>query len=180
MKRIAFLLIIASLVFGGRLGIGISGGGQYVENYETLTPERLETLFYGAKFSIKAEALPNVFLEPSIGYINNPSISQSAAGIGLAMTIKPRLGNFPIVPSFGFEGSLLLYNESNISDAIRAGQFEEFIKTSSPELMGVGFAGLSLFLGKSVSIDCAYSYHRFSPQYGVEMIWAGVSYYINW
>ncbi len=180
MKKITFLLILTSLAFGGRLGIGISGGGQYLEDYETLTPERLETLFYGAKFNIKAEALPNVFLEPSIGYVNNPSISQSATGIGLGMTIKPKLGNFPIVPSFGLEGTLLFYNEDNIADAIRAGQLEQYIKTSTPELMGAGFAGLSLFLGKSISIDCTYSYHKFSPQYGVEMIWAGVSYYINW
>lgn len=180
MKRTALILIITSLAFGGRFGVGFAGGGQYDENYETITPEMLETLFYGGEVYIQAEALPNVFLKPSVSYLNNPTTSSAAAGVGLGLNIQPKLANFPIVPSFGIEGTMLLYNELNLTESVRAGHLQEYIETSTPKLMGVGFAGFSLCLGDCISIDCRYRYHSFSPQYGVEMIWAGLSYYINW
>lgn len=180
MKKIIMLIILISLAFGGRLGMGIAGGGQYDQDYRTITPETIQNLFYGGKCYISAEALPNVFLEPSVIYMNNPTVSLSTAGFGLGLNIQPRLGDFPIAPSFGIEGILLLYNDANISEAVRSGNLYEYIETSTPKLMGAGFAGLSLFLGKSISLDCQYRYHAFSPQYGVEMAWAGLSYYFNW
>ncbi len=179
MKKIFFILIIISLAFGGRIGIGIAGGSQYDENYETITQEQIQSMFYGAKFNIQAETITSVYLEPSISYFNDPVISTSSAGIGLGLKIKPRLGNFPIVPSFGIEGTMLFYNDLNIAEAARSGQLNEYIETSTPRLMGAGYAGLSLFLGKRISIDCYYQYHGFPQQDGIEMVWAGLSYCIN-
>lgn len=180
MKIISFVLIISSLAFCGSFGIGIAGGGQYYEDYKSLTPEMLQEMFYGAELSLSAEALPNVFLEPSFSYLNNPAVSTSAAGCGLGLNIKPRLGNFPFVPYFGLKGTILFYSEMDIREAARAGQLIAYIENSSPKLIGAGFAGISLFLGKSMSLNCNYSYYSLAPQYGVEMVWAGLTYYINW
>jgi len=180
MKKIVCLLIVTTFAFAGRFGIGIAGGGEYEENYKTLTPETIQDIFYGAEFYIQAEALPNVYLRPTISYLNNPSISSSMAGIGLGVNVQPRLGNFPIAPFFGLTGTMLLHNEMDIAEAVKSGRLNEYIETSTPQLMVSGHAGLNLFLSKSLAIDCHYRYHSLSPQYGVEMIWAGLSYNINW
>jgi hypothetical protein len=180
MKKLWIILIIASLAFGGRFGMGIAGGSQYDKDYKTISPESLKNMFYGAEFYIQAEALPNVFLEPSITYFNNPTISSSAAGVGLGINIQPRLGGFPIAPFFGVEGTLLLYNDLDVAEAVKSGQLNTYIETSRPKLAGAAFAGISLFLGKSISLDCHYRYQGLSRQFGVEMVWAGLSYYFNW
>lgn len=180
MKITCLLVIMSCLAFAGRLGIGIAGGSQYIQDYKTLEPAQMNELFYGAQFSLQAEALPNVLLVPAVSFMNNPSISSSAAGFGVGITIQPRLGNFPIVPHFGGEGTLLLYNDMNVTDAMRQGNFETYIETSTPRLVGSGYAGLSLFLGRSISLDCSYRYHSFSRVFAVEMFWAGLNYYVNW
>lgn len=180
MKRIVCLLIVATLGFAGRFGIGITGGGEYKESYETVTVENIHDLYYGAEFYIQAEALPSIFLRPTISYLNNPSISSSMAGVGLGLNIQPRLGNFPIAPFFGLSGTMLLHNDMDVAEAVRTGRLNEYIETSTPQLVGSGYAGINLFLGQSLALDCHYRYHSFSPQFGVEMVWAGLSYSINW
>lgn len=174
------ILIIIIPASAGRLGLTIAGGGEYQENYQSITLESSAELFYGAKFSVSTQALPNVYLEPNILYFNNPVLRNSAGGVGLKLNIQPRLGNFFLAPSFGIEGNILFYNNENLADQVAAGRLKKYIETSHPRLMGAGFAGLSLFLGRAVSIDCNYQYHQISPQLGIEMVWAGISYYINW
>jgi hypothetical protein len=180
MKKIVCLSIIATLAFAGRFGLGITGGGEYKENYETITVENIHNLFYGAEFYIQAEALPSIFLRPTISYLHNPSISSSMAGVGIGVNVQPRLGNFPIAPFFGVTGTILLHNDLDVTEAVRTGRLNEYIETSTPQLVGSGYAGINLFLGRNLALDCNYRYHSFSPQFGVEMVWAGLSYNINW
>ncbi|OPX18575.1 hypothetical protein BXT86_00480 [candidate division WOR-3 bacterium 4484_100] len=180
MRYLITILIITIPALGGRLGFMFAGGGEYQENYRSITLENSAELFYGAKFAVSTQALPNVYLEPSLLYFNNPLLKNSAGGIGVRLNIQPRLGRFFLAPSFGVEGDILFYNSVDLADQVAAGQLKEYIETSHPKLMGAGFAGLSLFLGRSVSIDCNYQYHQISPQFGIEMVWAGISYYINW
>lgn len=180
MKRAIYLLIIFSLAFSGRLGIGISGGSEYFD-YETITIEQIPGLYYGGEFSLQAEALPNLYLEPMVSYLNNPALSSSALGFGLRANVQPRLGRFPIAPFFGVEGALLLYNNNlNASTALMSDRLETYIETSQPRTIGLGFAGVTIFLGKSVSIDCQYRYLSIADNYGIEMAWLGLTYYINW
>ena len=180
MKKIVCLFIIITFAFAGRFGLGITGGGEYRESYETVTVENIKDLYYGAEFYIQAEALPSIFLRPMLSYLHNPSISSSMAGIGLGVNVQPRLGNLPIAPIFGVTGTMLLHNELDITEAIKAGRLNEYIETSTPQLVGSGYAGINLYLGKSLALDCQYRYHSFSPQFGVEMVWAGFSYSVNW
>jgi len=182
MKVIAFCFITLCLAFGGTFGIGVTGGTQYEPSYDyqSITPEQINEMFYGGELSLKAEALPHVFIEPSLSYLNNPTRSSAAAGVGLGINIKPRLGRFPIVPHFGVTGTILFYNDLSLTDAARAGTLDNYLKTSTPTLVGAGFAGLSLYLGNSLSIDCNYRYHSLAPYSGVTMVWGGISYYVNW
>lgn len=182
MKIINIFFIITSLAFCGRLGIGLSGGGQYYPDYDysSMTLQQLQEFYYGAEFYLSAEALPNVFLEPAVTYLNNPTAHTAVAGCGLGINVKPRFGDLPIVPYFGLKGTMLFYSDIDINDVLRAGNFIAYMENSTPHLLGVGFAGLSLIFGKSLSMDCNYSYYSFAPQYNVEMVWAGITYYINW
>ena len=180
MKRIVCLSMIATFAFAGRFGVGITGGGEYKENYETVTVENIHDLYYGAEFYVEAEALPSFFLRPTLSYLHNPSISSSMAGIGLGVNVQPRLGNFPLAPFFGVTGTMLLHNDLDVTEAVRSGRLNEYIETSTPQLVGSGYAGINLYLGRSLTLDCQYRYHSFSPQFGVEMVWAGLSYNINW
>lgn len=178
MKKIGFLLLIASFAIAGRLGIGIAGGCQYPETRESLTPEQFLSLYYGAELSLQAEALPHVYLVPSIVYLNNPS--SSSAGFGIGINIRPRLGGFFIAPSFGIKGTLLFSNDQDITDAIKTGQLSEYIESSTPHVNGTAFAGLSILFGDKMSLDCQYRYLGLTQEYGIEMVWAGFNYYINW
>lgn len=180
MKTIIVISLITSLCHAGRFGIGFAGGGEYNRNYETVTVDELQTVFYGAEFRLQAEALPCIYMEPSIKYLNNPSMASTAAGVGLGINIQPKIGRFPIVPSFGVEGTLLLYNNLSLSDVMNNGNLADYIETAHPRIVGSGFAGLNLFLGQSVSVNCHYRYLSFAPQQNVEMVWAGLSYYFNW
>jgi hypothetical protein len=180
MKKMVLLSIITQLAFAGRFGIGVCGGAEYCEHYEMVTLENIADYYYGGELYIQAEALPNVYLKPAVLYLNNPAISSSMAGIGLGVNIQPRLGGFPIAPCFGMQGTILLHNDLDVAEAIQSGRLNEYIETSTPQLMGAGFAGLNLFLGKNLVLDCHYRFHSLSPQYHVEMVWAGFSYNINW
>lgn len=182
MKVIALLSISLCLAFSGSFGIGMIGGTQYDPSYDyqTITPEQVRDMYYGGELSLKAEAFPNVYLEPSISYLNNPAHSSSAAGVGLGINIKPQLGRFPIVPHFGVTGTILFYNDLSLTEAARSGNLYDYLETSTPTFVGAGFAGLSLYLSQALSVDCNYRYHGFSPVHGVAMIWGGISYYVNW
>jgi hypothetical protein len=180
MKYFWLSIIVFSYACAGCLGIGVSAGSEYNGNLETISPEIMNSMYYGAEFHVQAEALPNVYLKPSISYFNNPALSSTAAGFGLGINIQPRLGGFPIVPSFGVEGTLLLYNSLNLPEAVQNGQLEEYIETSTPRLVGAGFAGVNLFIGRSASLSCHYRYHTLAPDQHVEMVWAGIAYYFNW
>ena len=182
MKVIALLSISLCLAFSGSFGIGMIGGTQYDPSYDyqTITPEQIRDMYYGGELSLKAEAFPNVYLEPSISYLNNPTRSSSAAGVGLGINIKPQLGRFPIVPHFGVTGTILFYNDLSLTEAARSGNLYDYLEKSTPTFVGAGFAGLSLYLGQALSGDCNYRYSGFSPYHGVAMIWGGISYYVNW
>ncbi len=180
MKRLITICILASIAFAGRFGIGISAGGEYQQQYASLTPENINDYFYSARGHLQAEALPNVYIEPSITYLNNPAINRSALGAGLGLNIQPRLGRFPIAPNFGAEGALLFYNDDPVYQAIRGGYLEQYLAESDPKFIATAYAGLSLFLGKGASLDCQYRYHNLAPQLGVQTIWGGLSFYVNW
>jgi hypothetical protein len=180
MKKYIIVLCLFSFSFAGRFGIGVAGGGEYAADYEIASTQEIHNLFYGAEFRLQAEALPHVFLEPSLCYLNNPFFSSTAIGIGLGMTFQPRLGRFPIVPSVGIEGTLLLYNDADALASAQNGTLQEYLETSTPRMAGSGFAGLNIFLGQLLSLNCRYRYHSFAPNANAEMIWAGVSVYLNW
>ena len=180
--KVFIIFISICVAFGGTFGINIAGGAQYESNrdYQNLTPEQVQDMFYGGEVSLMAEAFPNVFLEPTVVYFNNPQMSSSAAGVGLAVNITPRLGCFPIAPHFGVDGTILFYNDIPLTQAAQNGNINEYLETSTPRFMGTGFLGLSLFLGNALSLDCNYRYHSMSREYVVEMIWGGITYYVNW
>lgn len=180
MKKITYLIIITSLAFGGRLGIGISGGGEYDKNRREITPDMVQTLHYGAECALLAEALPDIFLETSLSYLNNPSSSSPTAGLGLGVNFQPRIGRFPIAPLFGVKGTLLFHNNLDINNAMSEGQLVEYIESSTPQLVGTGLAGLSIYFTKSVSLNCHYRYLALAPDNSLEMIWVGLTYYVNW
>jgi hypothetical protein len=183
MKKIVFIFfvfVIVSSAFAGRLGVGLAGGGQYPEHRESITPEQFLDLYYGAELSIQAEALPHVYLEPHITYLSNPSQASSSAGLGLGITIRPRLGHFFIAPAFGIKGALLFSSDGDITDAIKNGQLSEYIESSSPHVNSTAFAGLTFLFGDKMSLDCQYRYCGLTQECGIEMVWAGLNYYINW
>ncbi|UCC12331.1 MAG: hypothetical protein JSW02_02000 [candidate division WOR-3 bacterium] len=180
MKKIIIFIISVSFSFAGRFGIGVAGGGEYLADYEITSPQEIHDMYYGAEFRLQAEALPHVYLEPSLSYLNNPYFSSTAVGVGLGMTFQPRLGRFPIVPSVGIEGTLLLYNTIDAVAAAQDGTLQQYLETSTPRMAGSGFAGLNLFLGELLALNCRYRYHSFAPNANAEMIWAGVSVYLNW
>lgn len=180
MKKFISLFLLLSFSFAGRLGIGVAGGGEYVADYEIDSPQEVHDLFYGAEFRLQAEALPHVYLEPSLCYLNNPFYASTAAGVGVGVTFQPKLGRFPIVPSVGIEGTLLLYNTVDAIAAIQDGSMDQYLETSTPRLAGSGFAGLSVSLGQLLALNCRYRYHSFAPNANAEMIWAGMSVYLNW
>lgn len=180
MKKMAYILIIISLAFGGRLGVGISGGGEYDRDYRTISPAEIQSVFYGAELSLQAEALPNVFLETSASYFNNPSEASSTGGLGLGINIQPRIGRFPIAPLFGIKGTLLFHSDLDINNVMSEGHLTEYIETSTPQLIGAGYAGLNIFFTESVLLNCHYRYQGLAPEYTAEMVWVGLSYYINW
>ncbi len=180
MKKMLVILNLVCLGFGGNLGLGVSFGGQYDRNYEGITAQRIKDLFYGAEFYIRTQALPSTYLEPSLVYLNDPYAMTSSVGLGLGINIQPRLGRFLIAPSFGLKGIMMLNNDMDLDEAIRDNALTEYIESSSPELSFAGFAGLSIFLNRQLAIDCVYRYHQLNPGYGVQMVWLGFSYYINW
>src|SRR4030042_6724441 len=135
MKKLIPLCILTSIAFAGRFGIGISGGGEYHQQYASLTPENFNNYFYSARAHLQAEAMPNVYIEPSVTYLNNPSINRSALGPGLGLNIQPRLARFPIAPNFGAEGVLLFYNDEPVYPAIRSGTFEQYLAESAPQFV---------------------------------------------
>jgi hypothetical protein len=181
MKTIFYITLIAPLAFAGRFGVGFSGGIEYEQNYQLMSYQQLPLTYYGGEFHLQAEALPAFYLEPTISYLNNPQLTTSAIGAGLRFTVQPRLGRFPIAPFFGGEGTLLFYNQNmDLRTAIQSGRLEEYLQTSNPRPIGYGFAGLSIFLGKSVSLDGQYRYLSMNQQIGVQMVWAGFTIYLNW
>lgn len=180
MKKIATILIIMSLAFGGRLGIGISGGGEYTNDYKDISPAEIQNIFYGAELSLQAEALPNVFFETSACYLNNPSEESSTGGLGLGINIQPRIGRIPIAPLLGVKGTLLFRNDLDVNSAVSDGTIAEFIETSTPQLIAAGYAGLNIFLTESVSLNCHYRYQGLASEYTAEMVWVGFAYYISW
>jgi len=60
------------------------------------------------------------------------------------------------------------------------GQLSEYIESSTPQLIGAGLVGLNIFFTNSVSLNCHYRYLSLAPENSVEMIWVGLTYYINW
>lgn len=181
MKKYIIIAIITPLAFAGRFGVGFSGGTEYNQNYQSMSYEQLPILFYGAEFHLQAEALPALYLEPTFSYMNNPRLSMSAVGAGLRMTVQPRLGRFPLAPFFGVEGTLMFYNQNlDLQTALESGRFEEYMQTANPRPIGYGFAGMSIFLGRSVSLDGQYRYLRLNEQLSVQMVWAGLTFYLNW
>jgi hypothetical protein len=181
MKNYIIIALIAPLAFAGRFGVGFSGGAEYDGNYQSLSYEQLPLLFYGGEFHLQAEALPALFLEPTVSYMNNPQLATSAVGAGLRLTVQPRLGRFFLAPFFGVEGTLMFYNQGlDLQTALRSGRLEEYLRNSNPRPIGYGFAGMSIFLGRSLSLDGQYRYLRLNDQYTVKMVWAGLTCYLNW
>ncbi len=175
------LILLAPFMFGGRLGIGIGGGGQYDMDYNTLQYESPTNLFYGAEFHLQAEALPNMYLEPLVLYLNDGINQTPACGIGLRINVAPRLGRFFLAPFFGLEGDILFYNPKiNLNQALLNNQLEGYFRGSSPSSAGFGFGGISIYFGKSISLDCQYRYYSPNRGIGIKMAWAGLTYYINW
>jgi len=181
MKPLIYILLVTSLTFGGRLGIGFSAGGEYDKNYQTIDIYQLPDLYFGGEFHLQAEALPNLYLEPLVTFLNNPDMSTAALGFGLRVNIEPRLGRFFIAPFFGAEGTVLLYNDNvDLLVAAQTNRFDEYIETSHPKPVGQAFVGLKIYLGKSISLDGQYRYLSLTENYGVQMAWAGLTFYINW
>jgi hypothetical protein len=181
MKNYIIIALIAPLAFAGRFGVGFSGGTEYDRDYQAMSYEQLPVMFYGGEFHLQAEALPALFLEPTVSYLNNPQLATSAVGAGLRLTVQPRLGRFPLAPFFGVEGTLMFYNQNlDLQSAIQSGRLEEYLRTSNPRPIGYGFAGMSIYLGRSLSLDGQYRYLRLSEQYAVQMVWAGLTFYLNW
>jgi hypothetical protein len=181
MRWLILLPLVFTIVFAGRFGIGVSGGAEYDEDYQTLSYEQLPSLCYGAEFHLQAEALPYLYLEPTALYLHDARISSPTCGIGLRVNVSPKFKSFPIAPFFGIEGTLLFYNdEMDLNDAVRGQHFDAYLESSSPRATGSGFGGLSIYFGRSVSLDCQYRYLRLAESYGLELAWAGITYYINW
>ena len=181
MKTIIMVMLTASLVFAGSFGIGFSGGCEYDQDYRSMSAATLPGMYYGGEFHIQAQALPVLYLEPTFSFLNNPAMNSASVGAGLRLTVQPRLGRFPLAPFFGAEGTLLFYNSDlDLIDAYNSNRLQEYFETSHPRAVGYGFAGLSLFLGRAISLDGQYRYLGMSREIGVPMVWAGMTFYLNW
>uniref|UniRef100_A0A7C4XFJ6 Uncharacterized protein n=1 Tax=candidate division WOR-3 bacterium TaxID=2052148 RepID=A0A7C4XFJ6_UNCW3 len=181
MRGIILIFIIATSLSGGRLGIGLSGGLQKDVNFDYSIYNRISELCYGGEFHLQSEALPRLYLEPLILYFNDGVSLSPNLGVGLRVNVAPRLGRFFIAPFFGIEGDIIFTNtEINLNQAIRDNCVEEYLSSSSPKISGFGFGGISFYLGKSFSIDGQYKYYSMRGRINTEMIWAGLTYYINW
>lgn len=180
-KGLLLILAIFALSTGGRLGIGFSGGGEYKNGYGLQNYSQIQSMFYGVQFHISAEALPYMFLEP-IGLVMNDAIKHSnVPGIGLRINVAPRFGKFFLAPFFGIEGDILFYNSNiDLRDAASQGNLQYYFEGSSPRAIGMGFAGLSIYFGRAISLDCQYRYLSLAKNLGTELVWAGITYYINW
>lgn len=182
MKKLIFLVIIFQVIsFAGRLGIGIGGSAEYNENYALQNYGELKRMYYSAEFRISAEALPYMFIEP-IGIVVNDAFKNTVVpGIGLRINVAPRLGKFFLAPFFGIEGDILFYNpEMSLRESFSNNRLEEYFEGSSPRAAGMGFGGLSIYFGKSASLDCQYRYLCLAKGIGIEMVGASLTYYINW
>ncbi len=182
MKKITLLTSLPLIIaLAGRLGIGLSGFGEYEQNYTLKNYESLDKMHYSAAFHISAEALPFMFIEPCASVVNDASTNKMVPGIGLRINVAPRLGRFFLAPFFGVEGNILFYNPTmELKDAAYNQRLEEYFEGSSPRATGTGFGGLSIFFGKSVSLDCHYRYLYLAKGVGIEMVGGGLTYYINW
>jgi hypothetical protein len=178
MNKILISMLLGAAGFAGHLSIGLAGGGEYPDPGERISLSGLQNMVYGGEFFIQAEALPSVYIEPSVVYLNQ--FSRSATGLGLGINIRPRLGNFLLAPCLGLKGTLMLQNDKDLAQAIRDGQLNEYIETSNPYLSSTAYAGLCAFLGKRFSLDCNYRYLHLAPGCNIEMVWAGITYHINW
>lgn len=180
-KGIFLILIVIAISFAGRFGIGFSGGYEYKSGYDLQNYEQLQGMFYGAEFHISTEALPYMFIEP-IGLVVNDAINNvNVPGVGLRINVAPRLGKFFLAPFFGIEGDILFYNSNiNLRNAATSGRLQDYFEGSSPHAIGMGFGGLSIYFGKAISLDCQYKFLSLSRNLGTEMVWAGLTYYINW
>ncbi len=175
------ILLISGLSFAGRLGIGISGGAEYQRDYALQHYDQLPEMFYGAEFHISAEALPYMFIEPVGLVVNDATRGVTVPGIGLRINVAPRLGKFFLAPFFGIEGDIVFYNSQfNFQEAATSGRMSAYFENSTPRALGMGFGGLSIYFGKAVSLDCQYRYTSIAKGLGVEMVYAGLTYYINW
>jgi len=180
-KELILILSIFTLTFAGRLGIGFSGGGEYANDYTLQNYDQLSRMFYAAEFHISAEALPYMFLEPIGLVVNDATQNLNVPGVGLRINVAPRLGKFFLAPFFGIEGDIMFYNSHiDLKNAATAGRLRDYFEGSSPRVIGMGFGGLSIFFGKAMSLDCQYRYLSLSKNFGVEMVWAGLTFYINW
>ncbi|HEX7318901.1 MAG TPA: hypothetical protein VF399_00915 [bacterium] len=182
MRQIIIVVgVIASVAFAGRLGIGASVSGQQSCDYQTLTIAQLPGIYYGGEFHIQAEALPHCYIEPAVVCLNNPQYAGPGIGMGLRLNIQPRIGRFFLAPFFGVEGMLVLYNDDlDVNTALQSNRMIEYIETATARTFGSGFAGVSLYLGKAISIDCNYRYLSSNQGIGVEMTTVGLNWYINW
>ncbi|MEO0123432.1 MAG: hypothetical protein ABIL69_05440 [candidate division WOR-3 bacterium] len=182
MKRITLLITLPIIIsLAGRLGIGLSGFGEYDQNYTLKNYESFDKMNYTAEFHLSAEALPFMFIEPSALVVNDAFTNKMVPGIGLRINVAPRLGKFFLAPFFGVEGSILFYNPAmELKDAAYNQRLEEYFEGSSPKATGIGYGGLSIFLSSSVSLDCHYRYLYLAKGVGIEMVGAGLTCYINW
>ncbi|MGQ9816699.1 MAG: hypothetical protein ACUVQ3_01925 [bacterium] len=180
-KILLFILTISALCSAGQMGIGFSAGGEYKNGYGLQNYGTLDNMFYGGEVHISAEALPFMFIEPIGLVVNDPTKSLNVPGIGLRINVAPRLGRFFLAPFFGIEGDILFYNSRiDLKNAVTSGRWEEYFEGSSPRAIGMGFGGISVYFGKAVSFNCQYRYMSLTKNLGVEMVWAGITYYINW
>lgn len=181
MKKLYIITITFSLVFAGRFGIGFSGGCEYEQGYQSLSAASLPGVFFGGEFHVQAEALPAFYLEPTVSFLNNPEANQLTIGTGLRLTVQPKLGRFPLSPFFGAEAALQFFNSDlDLVAAYRAQRLTEYFETSHPRAIASGYAGLSIFLSRGLSLDGQYRYLSLCREVGVPMAWAGMTFYLNW
>lgn len=182
MKKIILLIALPLILsMAGRFGIGLGGFGEYNQNYTIQNYGLLDKMYYSAEFHLSAEALPFMFIEPGVLVLNDALKNKMVPGVGLRINVAPRLGKFFLAPFFGIEGNILFYNpKMELKDAAYSQRLEEYFEGSSPRATGTGFAGLSIYFGKSVSFDCHYRYLCLAKGIGIEMVGGGLNYYINW
>ncbi|MEO0162321.1 MAG: hypothetical protein ABIL39_11190 [candidate division WOR-3 bacterium] len=180
-KIIICLMLIFASIYGGRLGIGFGLNTRYQEDYLPQNYRNLMENFFWGEFRISAEGLPYMFIEP-VGMIFHDAVKNHfLPGVGLRINIAPRIGKFFLGPFFGFEGDILFYNpRSEFRDAFYANKLQDYFENSHPRGMGSGYGGLSLYLGKSTSLDCHYRYLYLAPGMGIEMVGINLTFYLNW